>query len=217
MCQRCWSHEYEQRPEVKARRKLLRQKPENKEKKRLYNQHRSQRVCIECNTLTVIHGHDMCQKCCQEIRRMNAKIVECPGCGQEKKIFRIGMCRPCYDYQRYGGEENYKEAESLRHAERRREDPEESRRSTRRWKERHPEQYRIMAMNTDRRRWPFRAKKPIGPFDPNEIRDKLLQKALDEVRRGDLSLPSRPPLGLLTRKGSGKVVRSQRNISKRLH
>ena len=58
--------------------------------------------------------------------------------------------------------------------------------SARKWKYTHQEQNSINNKIKCRRRYFFRAGKPVGPFDPNEILNKGLLKAVKEVRVGNL-------------------------------
>jgi hypothetical protein len=183
MCRKCWDREYRQRPEVKEKEQRRSQRPEVR--------HR-----LQC---------------------MRAKVAECAGCKQEKKLCHLGLCRTCYDHQRYGGKENcdcirreqakryrktpggkvmvkaYNALESTtrrkrEHKRKQRRDPligERYRQYNRRWWESRPEEYR-KAQRQRYRRWYFLyTGKPVGPFDPNEIRNEGLLKTLKEVREGN--------------------------------
>jgi hypothetical protein len=50
----------------------------------------------------------------------------------------------------------------------------------------HQEEYSINNKIKCRRRYFFHAGKQVGPFDPNEILNKRLLKAVEEVREGNL-------------------------------
>lgn len=161
----------------------------------------------------------MCKKCYMKRWRLENKertrtnIGKCSGCGLERRILFVDLdlCSYCHDNRRYGGRENYrkyrqaytreyrktpqyleykiksKEHMRLQGAKYRKENSEKVRRRKRRWRYTHQEANRI-GQRRRTRRWLWRhAGKPVGPFDPNE---RLLQ-ALQEVREGNLELPSR--------------------------
>jgi hypothetical protein len=208
MCNNCWWYEYRRRPTTKSRATL------NSPKKKAWSQQYGQRQEVKEH-----------RRVYQGLRCANAKIVKCPDCAQEKKVYRAGLCRYCYDNQRYGGRDNVRNInrermqeyrntpeykiwakehnvlETTRASKRKfmrkwRKDPEnkkKSQRDLRKWKYSHEEQYSISNKIRCRRNYFFRADKPVGPFDPNEILNRRLLQALQEVREGNLRLPFRRP------------------------
>lgn len=95
MCKPCWSHEYNLKPTTKDRKRLWSQEPEHKESKRLWSEHYNQQPEVKERS-----------KIRSKLRRMNPKVGKCHDCELEKKIYLVGLCRYCYDNQRYGDREN---------------------------------------------------------------------------------------------------------------
>jgi hypothetical protein len=146
--------------------------------------------------------------------RIKTNFGKCFDCGQEKKIVYVdlGLCSYCHDNRRYGGRENYrkyrtaytreyrktpqyaeykienKEHQAQYNVKWRKENPEKHRRAKRRWSYMNHEKHRIGERRRSHRYYFFRAGKPVGPFDPNEILNKRLLKAVEEVREGNLEL-----------------------------
>lgn len=149
--------------------------------------------------------------------RIKTNFGKCSDCGQEKKIVYVdlGLCSHCHDNRRYGSRENYRKyrreytrkyRKTPQYAEYkiksrshqiqynvkwRKENPQKHRHSKRRWEDMHQAEHRIGERRRSRRYHFFRRGKPVGPFDPNEILDKRLLKALEEVSDGNLKPPKR--------------------------
>jgi hypothetical protein len=118
------------------------------------------------------------------------------------------LCTYCYDNRKYGGRENVRKhnrestreyRKTPRYAEYkiksrthqilygvkwRKENPEKHRSAKRRWTYTHQEEHRI-GERRRAHRW-YYAGKVVGPFDPNEILNKRLLKAVEEVKEGNL-------------------------------
>jgi hypothetical protein len=160
--------------------------------------------------------HGMCKKCYMGVWRLENKerartnFGKCSGCGQQKRIlfFRLRLCSYCHDNRRYGGRENYRKFrreqtreyrktpqyavykikskghQKLYNAKWRKENSQKHRRAKRRWTYTHRENHRIGERRRSHRR--YYAGKMVGPFDPNELLNKRLLKAVEKVREGNL-------------------------------
>jgi hypothetical protein len=60
-----------------------------------------------------------------------------------------------------------------------------------RWRELRPEEWWIGRRRKFRDWWFFHKGKPVGPFDPIEMRDSSLLRAVEELREGKLKPPKR--------------------------
>lgn len=205
MCKKCWGREYNRKPTTKERKRLWSQKQEPKESKRLWSQRYNQRQDVKESARSN-----------RKLREMNPKVGKCRDCKLEKKIHRVGLCRYCFDNQRYGGRENVKKMNregmqeyrktpiakikakaynalegtkiyKSKFAREWRKNPQNEKkrqRAERKWKYTHEEQYSMTNKIRCRRR--YYASKQVGPFDPNELLNERLLKAVEEVREGNL-------------------------------
>jgi hypothetical protein len=86
---------------------------------------------------------------------------------------------------RWKREHRKKEETRLQRQQYRRKNLVRDRNNTRRWRNTHPELVRRQQQRGHRRKWEKFGTRPIGPFDPVEIRNKRLEQVLGEARELD--------------------------------
>jgi hypothetical protein len=207
MCKKCWGSEYNRKSTTKDRKRLWSQKPEAKESKRLWSQRYNQRPdvkkraralrkkremnpkvakCRDCKLVKKIHHIGLCRYChdnqryggSENVKKMNRERMQEHRKTPEAKITAKA-------YNALESTKIYK----AKYAREWRKDPENEKkrqRAERRWKYTHQERYSKANKVRCRSYYFFRAGKPVGPFDPSEIRNSSLLQAVKEVREGNL-------------------------------
>lgn len=205
MCKKCWGSEYNRKSTTKERKRLWSQKPKAKESKRLWSQHYNQRSdvkkraralrkkremnpkvgkCRDCKQVKKIFHLGWCRYCYDNQRyggRENVKKMN-----RERMQEHRNTSQAKIKAKAYNALESTK-AYKAKFAREWRKDPENVKklqRAERKWKGTHEEQYTVNNKIRCRRYYFFRAGVPVGPFDPNEMRNEGLLKALKEVREG---------------------------------
>jgi hypothetical protein len=211
MCKKCWSHEYNRKPTTKEHKRLWSQKLGPKELKRIWSQQYNQRPevkesarirnrlrrmnatvskCNDCKLEKQIHRAGLCRYCYDNLRYGGRENVKKLARERTQKYRDTPAAKiKAKAYNALGSTKAYK----VKFAQEWRKEPKnakKSQRAGRKWKYTHQEAYSISNKKSCRRAYFFRAGKPVGPFDPNEILNKRLVKAIEEVREGNLK-----PLG----------------------
>ena len=162
-----------------------------------------------------------CAGCAQEKRILFVRLGLCSYCHDNRRYggrenYRKYITAYTREYRKTPQYAQHKierkEQQALIDAKKRKENPEKYRSYKRRWKNRNPEKHRI-GNNRRSLRWYYRGGEttkqnrresprryrffhagiPVGPFDPNKILNERLLQGLQEVRDGNLQLPSRRP------------------------
>lgn len=212
MCKKCCGSEYNRESTTKNRKRLWSQKPEAKESKRLWSQRYNQRPdvkkraralrkkremnpkvakCRDCKLVKKIHHLGLCRYCHDNQRyggRENVKKMYRERMQEHRKTPEAKITAKAYNalegtkiYKAKFAREWYKNPVNAK----------KSQRAKRKWISAHQEQYDKDNKIRCRRYYFFRADKPVGPFDPNEIRNSSLLQAVKEVREGNQKPPKR--------------------------